>query len=291
MPLPRLLIIGAMKAGTTSLYMDIASHRDAYLAQDKEPHALCSDRVLTDEGLAEYAALYAGGAPQSLCCDASTGYAKRPDFEGAPERALRVLPDDFRVIYVIRNPIARIISQHHHEHFQGLAGPSIDEEVRRHERYIQYSQYSYQLSPWLEAVGRERVRVVGFERYVESRPETLNEIFEFLGLSSDDEVINSGKVYNRSQGKPVKNSYWRTVRDSRAYRRFIRPLTPLKLRLALQNAILPKATKGLAPPSPETVAYLASRLEHDMTALNAMLTPEELALCRDSVALETNAVN
>lgn len=291
MPLPRLLIIGAMKAGTTSLYMDIASHPDAYLAQDKEPHALCHDRVLTDEGLAEYAAIYAGGAPQSLCCDASTGYAKRPDFEGAPERALRVLPEGFRVIYVIRNPIARIISQHHHEYFQGLAGPSIDDEVRRHDRYVQYSQYGYQLLPWLQAVGRDRVRVVSFERYVESRPETLNDLFEFLGLSRSHEVINSGKVYNKSQGKPVKNSYWRMVRDSRAYRRFIRPLTPLKLRLALQNAILPRATEKLAPPSPATVAYLASRLEHDMAALNDILTPAEQASTRASVLVDANAAS
>jgi hypothetical protein len=291
MSLPRLLIIGAMKAGTTSLYMDLASHRDAYLAQDKEPHALCDDRVMTDEGLADYAALYAAAAPGSLCCDASTGYAKRPDFEGVADRALKVLPEGFRVIYVIRNPIARIISQHHHEHFQGLAGPSVDEEVRRHDRYIQYSQYAYQLSPWLAAIGRERVRVVGFERYVKSRPETLNDLFEFLGLSPDDEVINSGKVYNRSQGKPVKNSYWRAVRDSRAYRRFIRPLTPLKLRLALQGAILPKATKELAPPSPETVAYIASRLKNDMIELNALLTPAELASVRDSLDLGTNVAS
>lgn len=291
MSLPRVLIIGAMKAGTTSLYMDVASHRDAYLAQDKEPHALCDDRVLTDQGLAEYAACYAGADADSLCCDASTGYAKLPDFTGVPERALKTLPAGFRVIYVIRNPIARIVSQHHHEHFLGLAGPSIDEEVRRHDRYIQYSQYAYQLSPWLNAIGRERVRVVSFERYVDSRPETLNEVFEFLGLSPDDEVINSGKVYNRSQGKPVKTTYWRMVRDNPAYRRFLRPLIPQKLRLELQNVMLPKATKSLAPPSPETVAYLASRLEHDMAALKDLLTNEELASSRASLTIETNAAN
>jgi hypothetical protein len=285
MPLPRLLIIGAMKAGTTSLYMDIASHRESYLAQDKEPHSLCSDRVLSPEGRAEYASLYAGGSPQSLCCDASTGYAKLPDYEGVPERALQLLPDDFRVIYVVRNPLARIISQHHHEHFQGLVGPSIDAEVRQHERYIRYSQYGYQLAPWLNAIGRARVRVVSFERYVESRPETLHGIFEFLGLPPDDAVISSGKVYNRSQGKPVKNSYWRMVRDSRAYRQFIRPLTPLKFRLAVQHAILPKATKSLAPPSPETVAHIAAQLKDDLNLLSAQLTPEEIAAIGDSIEI------
>lgn len=278
-----------MKAGTTSLYMDIASHRDAYLAQDKEPHALCHDRILTDEGLAEYEAVYAGASPGSLCCDASTGYAKRPDFEGVPDRALKVLPHDFRVIYVIRNPIARIISQHHHEYFHGLVGRSIDEEIRRHPRYVQYSQYSYQLAPWLQAVGRDRVRVVSFERYVESRPETLKDLFEFVGLSHDEEVIRHGKVYNRSQGKPVKNTYWRMVRESETYRRFIRPLTPLKLRLALQKAILPKATQQLSPPSPETREYLALQLEKDLATLSELLSPAEWASMRPSLAMNTFA--
>lgn len=289
MPLPRLLIIGAMKAGTTSLYMDVASHRDAYLAQDKEPHALCDDRILTADGLAAYQAIYAGAPADALCCDASTGYAKRPDFEGVPERALKVLPEDFRVVYVIRNPIARIISQHHHEFFHGLAGPSIDEEVRRHPRYIQYSQYSYQLAPWIQAIGKERVRVVGFERYVDSRSETLKDLFAFLGLSCDEEVIRHGKVYNRSQGKPVKNAYWRKVRESDAYRRFIRPLTPLKLRLALQHAILPKAVQELSPPSRNTLEYLASELKGDLASLSTLLSPAEWASLRLSLAIDMHA--
>ena len=50
MPLPNLLLIGAMKAGTTSLYVDIASHPAAFLPENKEPMSLCYDDVLTPAG-------------------------------------------------------------------------------------------------------------------------------------------------------------------------------------------------------------------------------------------------
>lgn len=267
MPLPNVLIIGAMKAGTTSLYMDIADRRGAFLAQDKEPHALCHDDVLAPAGRAAYEANYANAPAGALCCDASTGYAKRPDFDGVVERAMRVLPAGFKAIYLVRHPIERIISQHHHEHTEGLVGPSIDEEVRRHDRYVQYSRYAYQLEPWMEQLGPERLRVVRFEDYVNRRRETVRELLGFVGLTVEDEAGPAGRVYNKSQGKPVTSPRWEALRQSGAYRRWLRPLAPPKLRLALQRLILPKATAQLAPPSEQTLSFLQDALRGDVSQL------------------------
>ncbi|MBA4106292.1 MAG: hypothetical protein C0485_11085 [Pirellula sp.] len=267
MPLPNVLIIGAMKAGTTSLYMDIADRRGAFLAQDKEPHALCHDDVLSPTGRASYEAKYEQAPAGALCCDASTGYAKRPDFDGVVERAIRVLPAGFKAIYVVRHPIERIISQHHHEHTEGLVGPSIDEEVRRHGRYVQYSRYAYQLEPWMEQLGPERIRVVRFEDYVSRRRETVRDLLGFVGLPAEDEAESAGRVYNKSQGKPVTSPRWEALRQSGAYRRWLRPLAPPKLRLALQRLILPKATAQLAPPSEQTLSFLRDALRGDVSQL------------------------
>lgn len=267
MPLPNVLIIGAMKAGTTSLYMDIADRRGAFLAQDKEPHALCNDDVLAPAGRAAYEANYAHAQAGVLCCDASTGYAKRPDFDGVVERAIRVLPAGFKAIYMVRHPIERIISQHHHEHTEGLVGSSIDDEVRRHDRYVQYSRYAYQLEPWMAQLGPERIRVVRFEDYVNRRRETVRELLGFVGLPAEDEAGLAGRVYNKSQGKPVTSPRWEALRQSGAYRRWLRPLAPPKLRLALQRLILPKATAQLAPPSEQTLSFLRDALRGDVSQL------------------------
>ena len=271
MPLPSLLIIGAMRAGTTSLYMDLASHPDVFLAQDKEPESLCSDAVPTSQGIVAYNAIYARARPGQLCIDASTAYAKRPDYGDVPRRATEVLPAGFKVIYLVRHPIQRIISQHHHEHMEGKVGPSIDEEVRRHPRYIQYSRYAYQLEPWLELVGRQRLRVVQFEDYVKRRSEALRELGGFLGLDPAGFAPDEDEVYNKSQGKPVKTVLWSSLQQNYFYRNYLRWLAPLRARLAVRRVLLPKSVDRLAPPSRETLEYLKESLQDDIGRLGEML--------------------
>lgn len=271
MPLPNILIIGAMKAGTTSLYMDVVDRRGACLAQDKEPHALCDDAVLTAAGRAAYEANYAHAAVGDVCCDASTGYAKRPDVEGVVARAGAVLPSDYKVIYMVRHPIDRIVSQHHHEHTEGLVGPDVNEEVRRHDRYVQYSRYAYQLEPWMEQLSADRILIVRFEDYVSRRRETVRELLSFVGLPAENEAGTEGRVYNKSQGKPVTSPGWEALRQSRVYQRWLRPLAPPKLRLALQQLILPKATAKLVPPSEQTLSFLQRELREDVSRLERTL--------------------
>lgn len=271
MQLPNLLIIGAMKAGTTGLYMDLARHPQVFLGHDKEPHALCSEEVLTPVGLSRYAAIYQNAQPDQVRCDASTGYSKRPDFEGVAERAVRVLPQDFKVVYVVRHPIERIVSQHHHEHFAGDVGPSIDDEVRRHARYVQYSQYSYQLQPWLTAIGPDRVHVIRFEDYVQRRQEVARDVCRFLGLTGESCAVDEAIVYNKSQGKPVKNGFWNAIQHNSAYRQFLRPLAPPAVRLAIRRFLLPKAKAPLAPPRADTISYLHDALVDDVRRLSETL--------------------
>ena len=275
MRLPNLLIIGAMKAGTTSLYMDLASHPQGFLAQDKEPHALASDDVLTAAGRERYASLYAKAKPEQLLIDGSTGYAKRPDYERVAERAAAILPPDFKVIYIVRHPLDRIISQHHHEHAIGLVGPDVNQEVRRHERLINYSRYDYQLSPWVEQVGLDRICVLRFEDYVRNRREVLERVCAFLGIAGANQFPEEGMVYNRSQGKPIRNSMWNFVLRTRLYRNILRPLAPVRTRLALRRVLMPKARFQLTPPRPETIEYLRERIRDDVVQLQRRLQIDE----------------
>lgn len=271
MPLPNVLIIGAMKAGTTSLYMDLCTHELAHFVGDKEPGALCSDEVLNPEGMKRYEAIYAKARPDQLRCDASTAYSKRPDMDGVADRAVRVLPEGFKVIYLVRHPVDRIISQHHHELIEGRVGPCIDEEVRRHARYVHYSRYNYQLAPWLSAIGRDRVRVIRFEDYASQRQSVVDELFKFLEMSPVGESLDQGKVYNRSEGKPVKTRFWHALQHNSYYQKWVRPLTPWKMRLAVRRMLLPKAPQRPAAPSADTLAFLQDELREDVQQLSATL--------------------
>ena len=271
MTFPSVLLIGAMKAGTTSLYFDLAEHPDVFLCGDKEPHALCSDHVLSEQGRREYAKVYAAAKDRQILIDASTGYAKRPDFEGIAQRALATLPAGFQVIYLVRHPVERIISHYHHEMSIGQVGSSIDEAVRKCPRFVNYSRYAYQLEPWLDAVGLDRIRVVRFEDYADRRLEVIAQLQGFLGLPPTCSSIDVDKVYNKSQGKPIRNRFWSAIYGNPYYRRLVRPLLPVKLRLKIRDRLLPKAPERNLRLHPETDNWLRNELTEDVVRLSRLI--------------------
>lgn len=271
MALPNVLIIGAMKSGTTGLYMDLVTHPDVFMAQDKEPQCLCSDDVLTETGRRNYAQLYAGAHEGQLILDASTDYAKRPEYDGVHERAQQVLPEGFKVIYLVRHPIDRIMSQHRHEFSEGLVSEEVNNEVRWNSRYLDLSSYAYQLEPWLEAVGRDRILVVRFEDYKARRREVVEEVCEFLDLEPAGCQIETDKIYNKSAGKPIRNSFWKAVSQNLFYRNVLRKLLSPKLRMAICQRILPSASVEPSRPTSRTVESLRESLVNEVRRLSEML--------------------
>ncbi|MEZ6242469.1 MAG: sulfotransferase [Phycisphaerales bacterium] len=272
MTLPDFLIIGAMKSGTTSLYRDLLTHPRVFFPIDKEPGNLCHDDVLTDAGRARYEKLFERAGPDQLCAEASTAYTKRPTFEGVAERAKQLIPDA-KLIYVIRDPIARLLSHHHHEHVGGHMGADVAEAIEKHHELLDYSRYAMQLDPWRDAFGEGAIRVVRFEDYVADRPGQTARVEEFLGLDPRPELVEVDKVHNKGEGKPVMTSGWRAVTHSGAYRRLIRPLLPIAVKDRLRAALLPKAPAKAPPPSQELLDRLRGELEPDLARLRELWGP------------------
>ena len=187
-----------MKAGTTTLYRDLGTHPSVYFPLDKEPNSLCDDAVLTAAGRSAYAVHFRRARPGQICGEASTAYTKIPVYTGAAERARRLLGPGLKAIYLVRDPIARIISQHHHELTVGRLEviPDINEAVRKMPRYLDYSRYAMQVRPWIEAFGAENVRIVVFERYVRDRRGTVAELQRFLSLAPRPDLIEAERVFN-----------------------------------------------------------------------------------------------
>ena len=92
MTLPKFLIIGAMKAGTTTLYEDLLQIPALWLPPQKEPEDLIHPEVETAQGLRVYEQKFARCPSGAIAGDASTAYAKRPTYEGVAARAVEA-PD------------------------------------------------------------------------------------------------------------------------------------------------------------------------------------------------------
>ena len=263
MRLPDFLIVGAQKAGTTTLFFDLVTQPNVYEPTIKEPASLVGDKILTEAGLREYAALFESARADQLVCEASTQYTKTPQLSGAVDRARTVFGERFpslRVIYIVREPISRIRSHHHHEYTGGSVGPDINRAVREHAMFVDWTRYATQITPWIDALGRDRVLLVQFERYMSARREGAAEVARFLGFEADTSRIDPDRAENASANKPTHTALTSAMTGNALYRRVVRPFLPYRLRDRLRRRLMAQAPPRPDPPTPETVAWLRERL-------------------------------
>jgi hypothetical protein len=268
--LPDFLVIGAMKAGTTSLYFDLSQHPGVFFPTLKEPGNLAHDEVLTEAGHAVYASLYRRAKPDQRAGDASTDYAKLPDIAGVADRARRVLGPAARIVYLVREPVSRAISHHHHLVARGLAPAEFEAALDVVPALVEYGCYGRQIEPWIDAFGGESILVARLEDYAADRQRAFDIVVRHIGgqpwaLRRVDEVGNKTEVEPAARGRPAQ------VRDNRAYRRLLRPLIPEMARRRLRRALLPTPPPRSAPPRLATVQAMVERFEADEQRLRSLL--------------------
>ncbi len=89
-----------------------------------------------------------------------------------------------KLIYVMRHPIDRLVSQYVHEVTAGGIRSSLVGAVEEHPALIEYSRYAMQLEPFLAAYGFNSVLPVFFSRLVTESGQELERIGRFLGIES-----------------------------------------------------------------------------------------------------------
>lgn len=173
------MMIGAQKCGTTSLATQLAAHPAICFCQEKEPGYF--HRVQDWRGdLANYHALY-DPQPGQLCGEASTMYTFRPEWEGTHERLCAYNPN-LKLIYIMRDPVERIISHYSHNLVRSLVTDPPEVALANDPRYIDRSRYAMQLAPYLECFGREQILLLVFEEYITDQATAMQAIAEFLGI-------------------------------------------------------------------------------------------------------------
>ncbi len=181
--LPDFVVIGAQKAGTSSLYAQLAAHPSVLPAIRKELHFF--DR--RPAPLARYRAWFPRRAALAAL-DARTGRGitgeATPFYLCHPEvpTRLRAAVPDARLVAVLRDPVARAISGYHHAVGNGaedrpievaldpdavevtVADPAWwdarDCPVRRR-GYLVRSRYAEQLERWFAVFPRDQILVIG----------------------------------------------------------------------------------------------------------------------------------
>ena len=268
--LPTFLIIGAQKSGTTTLYRDLLTQPGVFFPYHKEPTALAHDKVLTPEGLAEYEALFAQARPTDVRGEASTGYTKIPRFTNVPARAMQVLGPDIPLIYLIREPISRIISHHHHNITNAPGPATVEEFIEADHTAVPFSRYAFQARAWLEHYSIDRLHVLIFEEYVKDRRGAIEKLAPVIGFRPELDRVDPESKFNTAQDRSADKGWTYWLRTSWAYNR-VRPLIPVATRDRLRRVLAPKAPPPPPPPSGACVELLLEVLEDDQRELAELI--------------------
>ena len=178
--LPNLIIIGGLKCGTTSLHHYLNLHPEIAMSRPKELNFFVSE-LNWPLGRDWYAGHFDPSA--RIRGESSPHYTNRPSFNGVPGRMRELLGSDVRLVYVVRDPIDRMLSHYLHNVGGGYEDRSLADALADPESsYVARSRYFFQVDPYLEEFGAERVQIVGREELKADRPGTMRRTFEFLGV-------------------------------------------------------------------------------------------------------------
>lgn len=210
MTLPTFVVIGSMKAGTTSLHRYLGAHPDVFVPDVKEIEFF-SEPDRWRRGVDWYERLFAGAAGATARGEVSTGYTKLPRYPEAAARLHSVVPDA-RLVYLVREPIDRLRSHYVHNVLQGFESRPIAEAVVNGDNYVTTSAYATQLQRYLDLFERDQILVVFAENLRADRAATMAKVFAFIGV--DDSVAVEG----------IDEEHYATG-SRRAVRGWARPLT------------------------------------------------------------------
>ena len=279
MRLPDFLVIGAMKAGTTSLCSDLETIPDVFFPTVKEPHTLCLDSVLTPGGRRRYAALFRAACDNQRCGEGSTGYTKVPLHRGVPRRAKSVLGGQLRLVYLVREPVSRAISHHYHMYRSGDAPRSFEDAYRSNPLIAECSRYARQLEPWLDVFGRDNLHVVRFETYIHSRDEVVGGVCRFLEVEPLLQGVSLAPSKNRGDEQVMAPMFLRhctrSFTCSQWYKRVVHPYAPRWLRERFKAVFYKQAPSRPDPPSIELIDEMIEQLEDDVARLPLLLGEKE----------------
>lgn len=198
------IIIGAMKAGTTFLYNALVQHPAICPCAEKEPEyfsRIFGPRDYTD---IKYRDLFPFRGEHQYTLEASVGYSKYPMEKDVPGR-IKMEVQNPRFIYVIRNPIDRIES-----HFNYMSQrPDWNYDITD-DHLINTSRYMLQLEQYLKHFEKEAIKIVLFEEMIADPHSVFQQIFSFLGIP-DFEVYLAAADKNATL--PISKTYLSIIRN------------------------------------------------------------------------------
>lgn len=279
--LPNFFVIGANKAGTTSLYSYLDEHPEVFMSRVKEPSFWALDgkvaegrrstrRMVTDR--AAYEALFAGATDETAVGEASTVYL--PSARAA-ERIHAEIPHA-RFIAVLRDPSERAYSAYGMHVANGdepltdfAAAIEADLAGDTWRYYVSMGRYAPGLTRWIERFGREQVKVFLYEDLCSDPAGLVRDVYTFLGVDADFSPQLS--VRQNVTALPKSRSLSRFVRSSSTAKTLLKRALPASARSGLKQRATEWNRTRPGPMPPEVRARLVGVYAEDIAQTEELI--------------------
>ncbi len=283
-------MIGAAKAGTTSLHEYLRTHPELFLPAAKEQPFFNNDEVY-ERGWDEYVQYAFGDAPSDRLWGKAT-----PQYLGGPVRwrsdtvercrrgdPARIVPariaeemPDAKLVVLLREPVERAVSHQRLSALRGADERPLDEALRaclepkaltaariapkEADCYVVAGEYARLLDAWLKEFPRDQLLVISTHRLSRDPRSVLRAVWEFLGVDESHVPANLGVRYNPSGTRRRLRSV-----DFRRLPNLVRTTPGLR---AAWSALPPKAQNRLR------ARYRAAKYRFNLW--NRVASPDEL---------------
>ena len=222
--LPDFLVLGAQKAGTTSLFNYLCLHPKVIGSVPKEIFYFCSHSEKNEFWYRRHFPRQSVVRKRGALCGEATPislYHSR-----AAERAANLVPKA-KLIVVLREPAARAVSHYQHQCRFGRELRPIDDVFsldniskwengapldQPEERYFKWSDYATGLKHWLAQYPREQLLVLEAERMFSDPQATVDQVCDFLAIESV--TLPTTQAFNAGTAKAVKPKAFKALQDA-----------------------------------------------------------------------------
>ncbi len=192
---PNFFIVGARKCATTSLYFYLKEIPGVYMSPIKElyyfaPHALQNNVIDVIRDKKEYQRLFKNAKGHIAIGEATNIYLWDPD---SPELIHQTVPHA-HIIISLRDPIERAYSQYlMRMKYSGKKTSFYDDLMQDYKSqekvfgrsvlYVELGMYYEQVKRYFDVFGRQQVKVIIFEEFIQDPVKYVNEVLAFLGVN------------------------------------------------------------------------------------------------------------
>ena len=199
MRFPDLIVIGAAKSGTTTLYHYLCRHPQIFMSTPKEPEFFARDDRY-GLGVDWYTSLFSQAKANQVCGEGSTKYTRFPLFRESAPRMFQLLPHA-KLIYIMRNPVDQAYSYYvqriktaQNTKTQLEVRESFEETIEKEPFFLSMSNYMQQIERYLEFYSRNSFLFLLIEDLIEDTANTLRKVCKFVGVNDQIDLIEANLI-------------------------------------------------------------------------------------------------